>query len=73
MSRHEIESEVAGNIWKVEVAAGDVAGVDDVLLIIESMKMEIPVESPVAGRVMEVLVAPEDAVTEGQLLVVLEN
>jgi biotin carboxyl carrier protein len=73
MARREIESEVAGNVWKVEVAQGDTVAAGDVLLILESMKMEIPLESPEAGRVAELRVAPEDSVDEGQVLVVLET
>ncbi len=45
----------------------------DVLLILESMKMEIPLESPESGRVAELRVAPEDSVEEGQVLVVLDT
>ncbi len=73
MARHEIESEVAGNVWKVEAKAGDQVAEGDVLIILESMKMEIPVESPVAGTVAEILVAPEDQVEEDQLLAVVEG
>lgn len=72
MARHEVESEVAGNVWKVEAAAGDQVREGDVLLILESMKMEIPVESPVDGQVTEIRVAPEDQVEEEQVLAVVE-
>lgn len=71
MARIEVESEVAGSVWKVEVQVGDSVAEGDVLIILESMKMEIPVESPAAGTVVEILVAPEDAVEEDQLLAVL--
>ena len=43
MARREVESEVAGSVWKVEVAEGDTVGVGDVLLIVESMKMDCPI------------------------------
>ena len=72
VARIEVESEIAGNVWKVEVAVGDSVAVGDVLIIVESMKMEIPVESPAAGKVAEILVAPEDAVEEDQLLAVID-
>ena len=72
MARREVESEVTGNVWKVEVAAGAKVEEGDVLLILESMKMEIPVEAPVAGTVAEVLVAVEDSVAEDQVVAVLE-
>ena len=71
MARIEVESEVAGNVWKGEVQVGDSVAEGDVLIILESMKMEIPVESPAAGTIAEILVAPEDAVEEDQLLAVL--
>ena len=71
MARHQVESEVAGSVWKVEVAAGDAVAVGDVLMILESMKMEIPVESPVDGVVEALLVAPEDQVAEEQVLAVV--
>ena len=68
-----IEAEIAATVWKVLVSEGaDVAAGDEVV-ILESMKMEIPVTSPVAGRVVEVKVAPEDRVNEGQVLVVVEG
>ncbi|MCP5179329.1 MAG: biotin/lipoyl-binding protein [Pseudomonadales bacterium] len=71
MARHQVESEVAGSVWKVEVAAGDAVAAGDVLMILESMKMEIPVESPVDGVVEALLVAPEDQVAEEQVLAVV--
>lgn len=73
MARIEVESEVQGNVWKVLVTDGDDVAAGDVLLIIESMKMEIPVEAPAAGRVQALKVQPEDVVDEDQLLVVLET
>ncbi len=72
MSRVEVESEVTGTVWKVEAAVGDAVAEGDVLLILESMKMEIPVESPVAGTVAELLVRPEEPVQEDQVLAILE-
>lgn len=73
MARHEVESEVQGNVWKVEVTVGDQVAEGDVLIILESMKMEIPVESPAAGTVVELRVQPEDAVDEEQVLAVVES
>ena len=72
MARRQVESEVTGNVWKVEVEAGAHVEEGDVLLILESMKMEIPVEAPAAGTVAEVLVAVEDSVAEDQVVAVLE-
>lgn len=71
MANHRVESEVTGSVWKVEVAVGDAVAAGDVLIILESMKMEIPLETPVAGRVAELLVRVEDAVEEGQVLAVI--
>lgn len=73
MSRVEIESEVTGNVWKVETKVGDRVETDDVLLILESMKMEIPVEATCAGTVTELLVGEKDAVEEDQVVVVIET
>ena len=72
MARIEVESEVTGNVWKVEVEVGDSVAEGDVLLILESMKMEIPVESPSSGTVAEVLVREEDQVEEDQVVAVLD-
>ena len=71
MANRRVESEVTGSVWKIVVGIGDAVSAGDVLLILESMKMEIPLESPVAGRVTELLVRPQDTVEEGQVLVVI--
>jgi acetyl-CoA carboxylase biotin carboxyl carrier protein len=68
----EIAAEIAGNVWKVETRVGAEVEAEDVLLILESMKMEIPVEAPRAGRVAEVRVAEGDSIEEGAVLVVLD-
>ena len=63
-----IESEIAGTVWKIEAAIGDVLEEEDVIMILESMKMEIPVLAPEAGTLVAIHVAPEDTVREGQEL-----
>lgn len=68
----KVLSEVSGSVWKVEVAVGQVVAAGDTLLIVESMKMEIPVEAPVGGTVTEVLVAEGEAIADGQWLVRLD-
>ena len=73
MARQDIESEVTGNVWKVLKGAGDNVDEGEVIMILESMKMEIPVESPSAGKLIDVLVAPEDQVEEDQVVAVLET
>jgi biotin carboxyl carrier protein len=60
----DVETPVTGVVWKVWATIGDDVAAGDVLLVVESMKMEIPVESPVAGTVVELLVAEGDAVGE---------
>ncbi len=67
----EVESHITGKIWKIKTTIGAEVEEDDVLLIIESMKMEIPVESPDAGRVEEIRVQEGQSVEEGDVLVVL--
>lgn len=67
-----VKAEIAANVWKIEVAVGDKVGVEQPLAILESMKMEIPVESPAAGTVAEILIAEGDAVAEDQPLFRLE-
>lgn len=71
MARVEVESEVTGKVWKVEVGVGDRVGEGDILLILESMKMEIPVESPQAGTVAELCVAADEPVQEDQVVAVI--
>ena len=68
----EVRAELVGNVWKVEAAAGDRVEADDILVVLESMKMEIPVTSPVAGTVKEVKVREQDVVKEGQVIAVIE-
>ena len=70
--RHEVETEVQGSVWKVQVEAGGQVAAGDVLVILESMKMEIPVEAPVSGTVVELRVAEEDQVEEDQIIAVIE-
>jgi acetyl-CoA carboxylase biotin carboxyl carrier protein len=64
----DIEAPMAGTVKEVLVQPGDAVAKDQELLIIESMKMEIPVESPGGGRVTEVLVGATQQVDEGQVL-----
>jgi biotin carboxyl carrier protein len=73
MSKHDVESEVTGNVWKVLLEVGSEVAEGDVIMILESMKMEIPVESPVAGTLTELKVSPEDQVEEDQILAVVED
>jgi acetyl-CoA carboxylase biotin carboxyl carrier protein len=67
-----VEAQITGNVWKIERAVGDALAAEDVILILESMKMEIPVEAPVAGRLAELRVREGDNVEEGAVLALIE-
>ena len=68
----DIEAHITGTVWKVEVAVGDTVSEGDTVAILESMKMEMPVEAEDGGTVKEVVVAEGQAVSEGDTLIVLE-
>ncbi len=70
---HSIESHIAGNLWQVQVEVGSTVKAGDVLVILESMKMEIPLLAPIDGVVSEVRVQPGSPVRAGQRVVVLEE
>jgi acetyl-CoA carboxylase biotin carboxyl carrier protein len=72
MARIEIASEITGKVWKIHAPEGAQIGLDDPIMIVESMKMEIPVVSTDAGRVLEILVKEGDSVEEGQVVAVIE-
>jgi biotin carboxyl carrier protein len=67
-----VEAQIAGSLWKIEKAEGDAVRESDTLMVIESMKMEIPVESPCAGTVARICVAEGDAIEEGTVLAVID-
>ena len=67
----QIRAEMAATVWKVVAAEGDVVGPDDVLLVLESMKMEIPVVAEVAGTVSSLPVGEGGLVQEGDVLAVI--
>ena len=68
IGRVQIKAELAGNLWKIVVREGQPVLADDTLMILESMKMEIPVNAPKAGRVAKIHVKEGETVQEGQLL-----
>ena len=68
----DVEAHITGTVWKIEVAVGDTVEEGDTVLILESMKMEMPVEAEDEGTVKEILVEEGQAVSEGDTLVVLE-
>ena len=71
MAEYRVRSEIAGSVWKIEVAIGDAVAEDDPLIILESMKMEIPLLAPRAGVVRQILVAEGEPIAEGDVAVIL--
>ncbi len=69
----EVAAQITGNVWKIEKAAGDAVAEGDVILILESMKMEIPVEAPCAGRIREIRVQEGDPIEEDAVLAVIDG
>ena len=67
-----VEAHITGTVWKIEVAVGDQVEEGDTVLVLESMKMEMPVEAEDEGTVQAILVEEGQAVSEGDTLVVLE-
>ena len=67
-----VNAPVTGTVWKIEVAVGDTIREGDTVLVLEAMKMEMPVEAEDAGVVTEILCEEGQAVSEGDSLVVLE-
>ncbi|HEY6525109.1 MAG TPA: biotin/lipoyl-binding carrier protein [Solirubrobacteraceae bacterium] len=68
----DIEAHITGTVWKVEVEVGDTVEEGDAVVILESMKMEMPVEAEDPGVVTEILCREGQSVSEGDTLVVLE-
>ena len=68
----EIEAHITGTVWKIEVEVGDEVDEGDTVAVLESMKMEMPVEAEDPGVVKEILVEEGQSVSEGEPLVVLE-
>ena len=68
----DVEAHITGTVWKIEVAVGDSVDEGDTVVILESMKMEMPVEAEDAGTVKEISVEEGQAVSEGDTLVILE-
>ena len=73
MARIEIKSEITGTVWQLKAQPGDKVESGDVLIVIESMKMEIPVITEDGGTVKEILVKEKDPVSEGQVVAIIED
>jgi len=72
MAEIKVPSELNAIVWKIETAIGRAVGEGDTLIVLEAMKMEIPVAAPRAGTVTAVLVEERQQVAEGQPLVILQ-
>jgi acetyl-CoA carboxylase biotin carboxyl carrier protein len=68
----KVVTEVAGKVWKIQAQAGAQLAADDTILIMESMKMEIPVVAPRAGKLRALLVKEGDALDEGAAVADME-
>jgi acetyl-CoA carboxylase biotin carboxyl carrier protein len=73
MPRRKVATEVAGTVWKIEAPVGAQVAAEDTILLIECMKMEIPVYAPVAGKVADIRVAEGEIVAEGQIVAEIES
>lgn len=69
---HKVRSEITGSVWKVEVAVGQSVAEGDTLVIVESMKMEIPICAPASGVVTEIFVAEGEPVGDDQVVIHLD-
>jgi acetyl-CoA carboxylase biotin carboxyl carrier protein len=73
MTRKEILSEVSGKVWKIEAQEGAAIGEEEPVMIIDSMKMEIPILTTESGRIARLLVKEDDPVTEGQVVAIIDT
>ncbi|MEX2452080.1 MAG: acetyl-CoA carboxylase biotin carboxyl carrier protein subunit [Rhodospirillales bacterium] len=73
MADVDVKVEITGSVWKIVTKPGDKVEEDDEIMILESMKMEIPVLAPEAGTVKEILVKENDSVVEDQTVAIIEN
>ncbi|NKC16314.1 MAG: acetyl-CoA carboxylase biotin carboxyl carrier protein subunit [Gammaproteobacteria bacterium] len=69
----KIESEVSGTAWKIVVAVGQKVAQDETLMIVESMKMEIPISAPEAGTITQVCVEEGALISEGDVVFIMET
>jgi acetyl-CoA carboxylase biotin carboxyl carrier protein len=69
----DVKAHITGTVWKIEVKPGDKVSEGDTLIILESMKMEMPVEAPCNGTVAEIKIKETQAVNEDQVLAILDE
>ncbi|HDZ72017.1 acetyl-CoA carboxylase biotin carboxyl carrier protein subunit [Aurantimonas sp. C2-6-R+9] len=68
----DVKTEITGNLWKIVAEIGQDLNEDDPIMILESMKMEIPITAPEDGRLVEILTAEGETVTEGTVVARIE-
>jgi len=68
----EVKAELVGNLWKIVTEVGQQVDEDDTLMILESMKMEIPITTPISGTIKAILVNEGEVVQEGQTVAIVE-
>ncbi len=73
MKRVSVKAETEANVWQIRCAVGDRVAAGQEIVILEAMKMEIPVEAPAAGTVREIKVSEGETVKEGALVAVIES
>jgi len=72
MAATKVVTDVAGNVWKIVTKVGDKVAEDDTIMIMESMKMEIPVTAPKDGTLKEIMVEEGEAIPEGEIVAMIE-
>jgi acetyl-CoA carboxylase biotin carboxyl carrier protein len=69
----EVKAHITGTVWKIDVEVGDEVEEDDEVIILESMKMEMPIEAPCDGTVKEIRVEEGDSVDEDDVVMIIEE
>jgi acetyl-CoA carboxylase biotin carboxyl carrier protein len=69
----DVKAHITGTVWKIEKPAGSEVSEGDTVIILESMKMEMPVEAPCAGKVREIKIKEGEAVDEGKVLAIIDE
>ena len=72
MATVDVKTEITGNVWKIVAEIGQMLSEGDPIMVLESMKMEIPVSAPENGKLVEILAAENDTVTEGTVVARIE-
>jgi len=69
----EVRAHITGTVWKIETKVGDTVNEGDVLVILESMKMEMPIEAPAGGRILEIKIQEGQPIQEGAVVLTLQD